>query len=188
MEDIKAYSDMGIEKLTVVEDVLKKAPPGFFLEVGTRLGGTAMLAMRTMPQGSHLISVDPYGSKTYYDKEGVAPFKFSDEMYLTALKGLSSFALAGNYSFTQYKMTSLDFLTSEAMLYIDGESRPLETLRFSYVLLDGEHVNNTVGTEIEILKDRMVTGGIILVDNIDWLTLDFNDWTKPRFDMAYKIL
>lgn len=182
------YSDMGLEKFSVVEECVTRAPAGLFLEVGTRRGGSAIRTMQLMPKGSTLISVDPYGDKRYVDYLGVdTPYPFPDSMYMEALQNLSTYALNHDKNFVQYKMTSVDFLQSDFVYWTEGKGTPTSQMKFSFVLLDGDHTDETVRQEVELLTPRMVSGGIILIDNIDWLSLPLEGWERSRYDMAYKI-
>jgi hypothetical protein len=182
----KKLSDMGDDKLQCIEDVVKTCPAGNFLEIGTRLGGSMAVIMENMPQGSLAISVDPYGAKPFVGWQGEIVNEFTDQYYLQAIKELSTLALQSNKDFVQYKMTSLDYLNNEAMIWLKGTEAPLAKLKYSFVLLDGDHTDEVVGQEIELLKPRMVEGGIILVDNRDWLkSVDFDGWVTLRFDMVY---
>lgn len=185
-ENIMANSDMGIEKLQVVENAMRLAPKGIFLEIGTRAGGTAIMALRA--NGSEmLISVDPYGSKPYIDTNGIAPFIYPDEMYRSTLHKLSKEAVDTEKTFIHFKMPSQEYMTKNLNMWILGKEIRTHDLKYSYVLLDGEHNDKTVSEEISFFSSRMVRGGVLLIDNVDWLTIDFSSWSKPRNDMAYKL-
>jgi len=185
-ENVIANSDMGIEKLEVVKNAIELAPKGIFLEIGTRAGGTALMALRAS-NSELLISIDPYGSKPYIDTNGVAPFVYPDEMYRSTLYKLSKEAIDTGKTFIQFKIPSQEYMTKNLNIWILGKEIGTHDLKYSYVLLDGEHNDKTVSEEIEFFSRRMEESGVLLVDNIDWLSLDFSSWIKPRHDMAYRV-
>ena len=178
---------MGREKLEVVEECLKLAPEGIFLEVGTRKGGTALFAMQE-PKSRVIVSIDPYGNRPFPDMSGdTSVYTFGDEMYLDTMQQLFEYAKEYQKTFIPYKMTSQDYTKNSFGLWIDGKESRNDEVKYSYVLLDGEHTNEAVLNEIEFFKPRMAKGGVLLVDNCDWIDLDFSDWNISRYDMSYKI-
>lgn len=185
-DEVINNSDMGIEKLEVVKAALELSPKGIFLEIGTRAGGTALMALNA-PQSEILISIDPYGSKPYIDTNGVAPFIYPDEMYRSTLFKLSKYAVEKNKTFIQFKLASQEYMAKSLNLWLLGNECSTHDIKYSYVLLDGEHNDKTVSEEIEFFSTRMATGGVLLVDNTDWLTLALEGWNKPRFDMAFRV-
>lgn len=185
-EQILTNSDMGIEKLEIVKQALDLSPAGIFLEIGTRNGGTAMMAIRSK-QSSVVFSIDPYGSKPYMDTRGVSPFIFPDEMYTETLAKLSALALQEKKTFVQFKLPCQEYMSKSLNMWILGNEIATHNVKYSYVLLDGEHNDTTVSREIDFFSDKMQPGGVLLVDNTDWLSLDFSTWHRPRYDMAYKV-
>lgn len=166
---ILEHSDMGEDKLEVIQTCCNYAPKGIFLEVGTRRGGTALLAIRN-PNCIFFYSIDPYLS--FPDMQGNL-IEMEKSWEEDAREVLSS----TNKTFEMLIKTSKEVI----------ESGVLDELKFSYVLLDGEHTDQTVSMEIEYFSKRMNEGGIIVLDNYDWLTLELSDWVSPRFDIRYKI-
>jgi len=184
---ILAHSDMEIEKLKIVKHTLDMAPDGIFLEIGTRAGGTAMMAIESI-RSSIIFSIDPYGSKPYVNPNGIiAPFIYPDEMYRETLAKLSNLALQKNKTFIQLKISSQEYIDKNLNIWISGNQTATHNLKYSYVLLDGEHTDAAVSKEIDFFTNKMETGGVLLIDNVDWLRLDFLNWHRPRYDMAYKV-
>lgn len=183
---VQRSSDMGKEKLDIVETVARNSPTGVALEIGTRAGGSALLALSSNPGLHTILCVDPYGSKPFRDMDGAVHNTFTDDLYRMASAMLTKYALDNNRVYIPFKMTSSDFFRIYADLWLEGTPTPLRDLKFSYVLVDGDHSDETVQMELDNLEKRMMPGGIILVDNIDWLSLPFEGWEKPRHDMAYK--
>jgi hypothetical protein len=183
------YSDMGIEKLEIVKQCLDMSPLGLCLEIGTRKGGTALMTLEHENcQG--LISVDPYGAKPYTDKNGIAPFIYPDQWYAETMVLLMQASLELNKLFVQFKITSQEYMKHNIEIWLEGKPNKTHNLKYSYVLLDGEHNDTTVQQEIDFFSKKMGKGGVLLVDNVDWLTLSLPEsegWQKPRQDMAYKI-
>jgi len=185
-EEIKQLSDMGDEKLKVVKDCLLLAPKGVFLEVGTRRGGTALMALNT-DNCEILIFIDPYGSKPYIDQNGVAPYVFPDQWWIESLSLISGKARELTKIVLPFKFTSYEYMDHNFELWLNGDTRFKDDLLYSYVLLDGDHTTEVVQKEINYFSTRMRKGGVLLVDNTDWMQLDLSDWEKPRYDMAYKV-
>lgn len=169
-EDIREHSDMGEEKLKIVEEIMQKAPEGTFCEVGVRRGGTSALAL-LQPNCTNLVCIDPY--IPFKDLNG-KDIEMKDSFYTDAIDILERVKGEKKYHFS--KTTSKDFIDLKFYL---GE--------YAFVLLDGDHTDETVGMEIDYFSEHMVEGGIIYVDNIDWLTIDLSRWEQPRYDIAYKI-
>lgn len=167
---VKDNSDMGPEKLIVVEQLLATVPHGIYLEVGTRMGGTALLTLSMMDESSLLICVDPYGNRTYSDRDTATATSFTDNMYLSTIERLSNYCIQSNKSFQHFKMTSEEFLSGEFNIYDRGEKQLAQNYDYDYVLLDGDHSDDTVAYETTILRDRMQPGGVVLIDNFDWLS------------------
>lgn len=165
-EQTKLLSDMGDDKLEIVDSCASKAPKGTFAEVGTRRGGTAILAIQ-QDNCELMICIDPYKS---FPDQGGNPIAMDTNWFIEAYDAL----MATGKPFFFFKGTSKEFIERS------------ENKHYAYVLLDGEHTNEAVTAELEYFSKRMLKGGIILVDNIDWLTLDFSGWEKPRYDMAYR--
>ena len=190
-ERITQNSDMGVEKLECYKNIINnlnlETPSKYCLEVGTRKGGTSILAL-LQPQIKVVISIDPYGAKPYYDEHNkIAPFVYDDQMEIHAQIVCNQVAQELSKFFTHFKMTSLDFLNLDFDFWLDGNAQRIKDIKFDYVLLDGDHRTETVLQEVELLKPRMNKGGVIAIDNIDWMdTKKFNDVLEyPRNDIAF---
>lgn len=173
IENVKDFSDMGLEKLKIVKKVLRSAPKGTFVEVGVRRGGTSLMALNA-DNCNYLIAIDPY--VPFNDMQG-NPIEMNDQWFEETKKLLEKEANRLNKDIIFYKNTS-----SEAI----GMMKQITN--FAYVLLDGEHTKETVQEELDFFIPRMIKGGVILCDNIDWYPeIEFDLWIKPRFDMAYRV-
>ena len=184
--DILKCSDMGEDKLEHVQEVMQKAPEGYFLEIGTRLGGSAMLAM-AQDHCYTSITVDPWGAKPYPDMNGTTSNSYDETMAREAMLNLSRFAVKSQKNHIHYRTEAKEFWGIDHSLWLFGSCYRLQGLKFSFVLLDGEHNDEAVLSEIEVLKQRLVPGGVILVDNTDWLSVELEGWEAGRPDMRYKI-
>lgn len=192
LEYFTAYSDMGVEKLKFIVDSLDLINTtdtlGIGLEIGTRLGGTAMLAL-THHKIKCLISIDPYGDIPYKDyiTNTEISLHFDEQMEMEAQININKTALELNKFFTHYKLKSLDFLRLNFDFCYKSIQYNINDLKYDYVLLDGEHNDYVVSNEYLQLKKRMNIGGIIVIDNIDWLNdLSFlanSNIVKQRQDM-----
>jgi cephalosporin hydroxylase len=186
IEDIMKYSDMGLSKFMHLEEIMKEAPEGVFVDVGTRMGGSALLAL-LQPQSSIVISVDPWGAKPYQMMHGHISNEFNDEMALGTMDLLTSKAKEINKTHIHYRMPSHDFLTLDHTLWLGGNESRLKDMKFAFILLDGDHTDEAVTKELELLEGRMIEGGIVMIDNTDWLGLEWDEtWSQGRPDMKYK--
>lgn len=181
------YSDMDESKFSYLAEIMQKAPEGVFVDIGTRKGGSALLAL-SQPQSDLVISVDPWGAKAYRMMDGSLSHEFDDIMAIETMDLVTSKARELHKTHMHYRMPSHDFLGLDHTLWLGGKSSRLADMKFSFVLLDGEHTDEAVAKELELLEDRMVDGGVVLIDNTDWLKLDWSeDWEHDRYDMRYKI-
>lgn len=180
------FSDMAEDKLGFMEEIMQKAPKGIFIDVGTRKGGSCILALN-QPNSTICISVDPYGGKPFKMMEGHTSTEFSDDMGIDTMDRLAREARRLRKIHMHYRMPSHDFLELDHTLWVGSDQARLKDLQFSFVLLDGDHTDEAVSKEIELLEGRMKSGGIVLIDNTDWLSIDLSDWEGGRFDMRYKI-
>lgn len=169
-EEIKQHSDMGEEKLIILDDIMKMATKGIFCEVGVRRGGTSALAL-TQDNCEGLVCIDPY--IPFNDMNG-KEIEMDASFYDDAIKLLDSVKGEKKYWFS--KNTSEEFIRLNQHLN-----------EYAFVLLDGDHTDKTVQMEIDYFSRYMNKGGILLIDNIDWLTIDLSRWEQPRYDIAYKI-
>ena len=166
------YSDMGSDKLEVVQYCQTLAPSGIFVDVGVRKGGTALLSFNTNAC-TKLICIDPY--LQFNDMQG-RPIEMDADWYEQTKQLLDKEAERLQKPYTFHKMTSEDYI----------KIADLE-IKYAFVLLDGAHVDDVVAKEIQFFLKHMEPNGVILVDNTDWLNLSFDDWNRPRFDMAYRV-
>lgn len=167
LAELVMYSDMGLDKLEVYNNLMNQVKTkNIMLEIGTRLGGTAMLGINNF---NVVLSVDCYGNKPYSGPSGVmAEYQYPDTMYLEMLINVSSYALQMSKNFIHYKMTSLDFLNSNFNLWLDAAEIPVKELKYDFVLLDGDHRYEQVIKEVNLLSGRIHNNGIIAIDNVDW--------------------
>lgn len=181
----KEYSDMGLDKLQVVQDTMGSVPTGRFLEIGTREGGTAAMALSAINSTS-VFCVDPYGDVDFLGMDGrTSEYRFSDMMYLRTLEFLAIEARKYKKNFALFKTTSSSFFNMQVEYWEDQKQYKLEELKYTFVLLDGDHTTKNVANEVRNLESRMEVGGKILIDNIDWIDENIVKIDeKPRFDMA----
>ena len=149
-----------------------------FLEIGTRAGGSALLVLRVLravyrggPAPPWLLTVDPYGSRSY---EG-APFVYDERHYVEMKRALAGF---GNH--VHFLMESSGFLRmlDGLTLWRDGVRRPID--RFTLVYLDGSHDPDIVWSEVQSLLPRVVSGGFLIIDDTDW----FDGAVRRRLDAS----
>lgn len=185
LEFYREFSDMGVEKLVFVQQMMDKAPVGRFLEIGTNEGGTALMAIDS-ENSNEVISVDPYGGVDFIGLGGgISEYRFDDRKYTRAMALLYKRAWEKNKVFIQYKTTSASFLDSTLDFWSNTQKTTIEQLTFSFVLLDGDHTTANVINELAKLQKRMVKGGVVLIDNVDWLDRELLPaYESLRFDMA----
>ena len=171
LEAIK-YTDHpeGFDKL--YQKALEKAltiPWGVpFIEIGTREGGSALLFLKAIKESKiprPLITIDPYGKAYVSGPEQYQPI--GEERYRRAMKMLADFAYQHQLTHVHQRMPGEGFMKmwTETGLWIEGEQ--INKRPFGLVYLDGEHAACTVEQELEWFIPRMVSGGLIVIDDIE---------------------
>ena len=148
-------------------------PEGHFVDIGTRAGGTAMLALDVLKNSpdKFLFTIDPYGDKPYpvgSEATGIStyPLDYGEQHYRTAMKELSQFAYSNNLNHVHYRTTSEWWIKNHYQVFYKGDF--LEDT-FAFVYLDGEHTDTAVAMELDYFMPRMVKGGVIVVDDAHFI-------------------
>lgn len=171
MEDYVRLSDGSLQKMTWLRNLMSRAPTGHFLEIGNREGGSLLMAMEH-PNSTTVTGVDPYGGIPYRIPNGVMTTEYDDAMHQRMLRVTSRSPSASKLS--HHKMTSEQFMLTD-----NGQ--------YAFVYLDGSHEPEVVSKEIEHFSDRMVAGGIIVIDDTETLPdMLLDGWQRPG-NKAYKV-
>lgn len=142
-----------------------------FCEIGTRAGGSALLALTAIKDSGVprlLITVDPYGGKPYAAQHSTLPYNnwYADTFYRSMMRELSAFCDAHGLSHTHLKITSRAFMTIYDGLSLWQDQGTLEP-QFGYVYLDGEHTVAAVSAEVDWFVPRLAEGGLLVIDDTE---------------------
>ena len=151
------------------------------LEFGTCRGGSAIAVLSAMVElqqpSRPIVTVDPYGNLPYYADvfRGVKMSKpvswaYPNDLYRVAMETLSSVAKHEGLNWTHYMMRDTDYMEHVwpgVPLYFYKE--PVVRPMFSFVYLDAEHTEESVRRQLVWLGDKIVKGGTIVIDDVDFL-------------------
>ena len=143
------------------------APGGLSIEIGSYAGDTAK-AMLTHLSSLYpvdppmVFTVDPYGRKRYNGGDCVGELTYGHDLFLHLKKNLVGFT-----NHAHFLLSSFDFISGVlgAKHWNNGQERVIADL--TYVLLDGEHDQFTVCTELKALEPYLAHGGRVVIDNVD---------------------
>lgn len=145
----------------------KAAPGGVTMEIGSYQGRTTkaildFLNLIYSDRAPLVITVDPYGSKFYNSGDSKGDLNYGDNLYLDLKKNTLTYS-----NHAHFKVTSFEALAILPGLhyYREGISNRMDS--FSFVFLDGEHDLDTVMKEHNVLTNFLLTGGRMVVDNVD---------------------
>ena len=149
---------------------------GMFLEIGTRRGGSLqIIADKTLSIGVSriIVSVDPYGNILYNDGRQITRYDYTNDMRNRALSDLYGYAIGKQIHLIAFTLTDQDFfnLFASGVPVYENERRVLN--QYAFAFLDGPHDAESILKEIEFLTPRMPRGANIVIDNIDYLDLDY---------------
>lgn len=151
-----------------------KLNTGMFVEIGTRMGGTAILLLAAIKNSNNinipLITIDPYGNKPYpqpqHGEGFVWKMDYGEEFYRRAMHEIAKFAYDNKMTWVNYRMKSQDWIEVFPKTGILLENEKLKE-KYSFAYLDGEHYDVTVNKELEYFMPRMVPNGMIVIDDIE---------------------
>ena len=171
----KTLSDHAIDFDYLYDQLLSIAcllpQPCLFCEVGTRAGGSALLALHAIKESGitrQLITIDPYGGKPFAAVHSTLPYNnwYDDTFYRSMMKELADFCAEHALQHTHFKITSQEFIATFEQMHLWQNQQTLEPL-FGYVYLDGEHTPETVGQELAWFLPRLSDGGLLVIDDIE---------------------
>ena len=157
----------------LVDDVrelsLKLPSDAMFLEVGTREGHSAIITLDAIKESHRkrwFFTIDPHGHRPYRadDTGGFVQLDYGEQMYRNAMLSLHNFAFKHDLNYCHYRMTSDNFIqyAENIEFWQNGQPQPW---KFGYVYLDGEHNPEPVLRELNWYKQRLVPGGVIVIDD-----------------------
>ena len=166
-------------------------PEALFCEIGTRNGGTALLALIAIKESNvnrTMLTIDPYGNKLYRTTNHN---EYPDTFYRTAMKELSSFCYNYNLNHIHYKMTSDEFIhgVDSRVIHIWSSdvivpNYPVYPFSFGYVYLDGEHVPEIVSRELSWFVPRLVKNGLLVIDDIHYINDSELPYIRPVLELS----
>lgn len=147
----------------------RAAPGHLSLEVGTWMGGTALVLLEMLEELYHasdrpmLFTIDPYGQK---------PYAGGDAPATAGLYGAGDYAMAKALlaPYPHHAHVHLEARTFYESLvgkayWHGGQKRPITS--FAFVLLDGEHAATSIAWEVQSFARHLAPGGVLVVDNVD---------------------
>lgn len=153
----------------ILETAKKTDEDAIFIEIGTRAGGTALLALNAIFDSGithQFITVDPYGNKPFKTSDALMYDVYGDGFYRTAMSELSNFCLNSKLDHIHFKMESIDFMNIFQKIKLWKKGNVLQQL-FGYVYLDGEHHEEIINTELNWFLPKVVNNGLIIIDDIE---------------------
>lgn len=175
----QAYTDIPAAYFGRVADAFvdahRRAPYGLSIEIGTRLGGSALLFLLLLerlydPQvRPMLFTVDPYGGKPYSGGQGTEYGIYGDNEFVKMKKLLARFPNHAHFFMESHKF--LDFMGSAgeelAFKYHLRGVQKTAPGDISFALLDGEHDATSIFSDLTFLRDRRMLrpGAIVFIDN-----------------------
>lgn len=192
---VEAVSDRGHDGLLAWGRLLieahQRAPQGLTIEVGSRLGGSAVLfgalleAMYGVDDCPPLWTVDPYGSKPYEggDTGAAGPPIYDADVYAAAKHNLVEAHMHSHWMMESREffrrldglsywragektMRCLDTATGKALERRIGEAHTAGRGSASFILLDGEHSAYAIANDFRAAALWLKPSGCIVVDNL----------------------
>lgn len=164
---------MELIRAAALDTFARVGPEHPVLELGTRSGGSAFALLSAILDRDRvrpLITVDPYGGLPYHTDLKEIPWVYSNQLYRGAMTRLSAAVERSGLNWMHLMMRDSDYMAyvwPNVPLYLSAKPvcRPI----FSFVYLDAEHTETAVRLELEWLKDKVAPGGLIVIDDADWL-------------------
>lgn len=149
----------------LVEGALRRDGEGAVLEIGTAQGGSAAALMRGIAASkvsARLVTCDPWGGKPYPMSGSV----YGDSLAWDALEGLGALAAQLKVHWQHERRAGLTFLEHVARhgFWQDGRQHQF---RWALAFIDGEHVWETVGKELDLVYEALQPSGVIVCDNVN---------------------
>lgn len=146
-----------------------------FIEVGNRIGGSAMLIMWAIKNSGR--------RRPFYtvDCHGTMPIDEIEKYYMDFMFNVSNYAFEEKINWIHFRMKSVDFIKIYELMDFYKDFK-----RFAFVYLDGNHNPNTVEEELAYFIPRIVKGGLLVVDDVR-INLDWADYNlKNYYDFTKK--
>ena len=187
------FSDRGEEGLQAWADEFVdahlRAPGGLSIEVGTRIGGSALLFGGLLEHlygesPPPLWTVDPYGGKPYVDGFGGTFPGYGDDAYLAMRQNLGRapyhahwlmksddfFQRMYGLQFWRPGTTTVpgvDITTGAKRVERMGERYVAGLGSASFILHDGEHSMQSILSDVDKARYWLKPGGALVIDNTD---------------------
>ena len=108
-------------------------------------------------------------------------FDYDEQCYRNGMMTLNTFAFNNDLLHCHWRMTSKDFMDKIESIEFWYDEKKMD-YKFGLVFLDGEHYEDIVMEEFDWFRDRLIKGGLIIIDDIEniWQTsyVDESDYLK----------
>lgn len=168
-DHIKGFAELAI----VFGEVINRTEPYPVVEIGTKLGGSAIMFLRALAFQADprwFLTIDPYANIEFWnDGEDKSQPGHNEGMssYRRAMRLLAMAAEETGSNWIHFLCTDEEWFT-KTFKYIKlptpkGDRSSIST--FSFVYLDGPHNTETVLQQLSFFRSRMCKGGIITIDD-----------------------
>lgn len=165
----------------ILADAVKsvKDVPGLILEIGTRKGGSMQIIIDALlesgQENRHVLSVDPYGHIPYNtgNQFGITRYDYTNDMKKKAMADLFAYVQEKPVNFIPVCWTDRAFIhyfMENGWPVYDIEEADIWQIAFAF--LDGPHDTESVLYELRFLESYMPSGGMVVIDNIDYFDMD----------------
>lgn len=176
LKDAIALSDHQDGLDVLYKHVLEKArtvPEGIpFVEIGTRSGGTALLILLAIKNSRifrPLFTVDPYGNKPYNRGNKLIDLDYGETFYRGAMYRLATYCKEEGLFHHHLRMLSTDFIKVFSQIDFWHRGKVLDTSKFGFVYLDGDHEETCIANELSWFLPKMVPEGLIVIDDAEYV-------------------
>lgn len=166
----------------IIPQLESQPEEGLAMEIGIRRGGTSFAMIQAIASSSKpnrpMLGCDPWGDLPYAVGNRIEQPNYGEGFYQDAMISLSIVAKECNVFHHVMRLTSFDFMKifDDITFYKNGKEL---SKKFSIVYLDGMHNVEAVSKELLWFKDRMLPGGMIIVD--DTHEIAFSDHPTIRW-------
>ena len=161
------------------------------LEIGTRLGGSAIAFLKTMEMAEKknwLYTVDPYAGLPYCVGEQVVIDKqmYPDEFYRRAMRSISDKAWEWGMNWHHFRMKSgdfMDYMYDNFTQYTDDKVSKFD--KFCFVFCDGDHHIDTMLQEVEFFMPRLEDEGMLILDDTHFIKDELVKALEPEYNLEF---
>jgi len=167
-------------KLQVKKLSEKFSPDIIFIEIGTATGNSAKWILNGINESEikrWFFTVDPYGDKPYKTSAGISNnMDYGEKSYRRAMLELNKYTYENELLYCHWRMLDSDFMKIFPEIEFWHKGGKIKNPQFGFIFLDGEHIPDVILKEFEWFYERMPSGGMIAIDDINYL--DMEEGTK----------